>query len=77
MLDKKRIDYVIEDSAVAQYFVKKHPSITQVKSITPININNVHFMLSKESLTLDDVATVNQLIIKNAAAIKLIYQPVH
>ena len=77
MLDKKRIDYVIEDSVVAQYFVKKHSSISQVKTITPINVNNVHFMLSKESLTLDDMATVNQLITKNKAAIKSIYQPVH
>ena len=74
MLDKKRIDYVIEDSIVAQYFTKKYDTILKVDSIAPINVNNVHFMLSKESLTLDDVATINKLIIKNLATIELIYQ---
>lgn len=74
MLDKKRVDYVIEDSVVAAHFAKKYNSIMKVNSIAPIHINNVHFMLSKKSLLPADVTAINQLIYKNKEAIKLIYQ---
>jgi len=74
MLDKKRVDYIIDDSVVAAHLAKKYNSILKVNSIAPININNVHFMLSKKSVSPAEVTAINQLIYKNKEAIKLIYQ---
>ncbi|MCQ8890447.1 transporter substrate-binding domain-containing protein [Pseudoalteromonas carrageenovora] len=73
MLNKKRVDYVIDDSIVAQYFAKHYNTVMPVKSTPPININGVHFMMSKQSTTLAEVAVINSFIKKNKAAIEQIY----
>ncbi|MBQ4798658.1 transporter substrate-binding domain-containing protein [Pseudoalteromonas sp. MMG006] len=73
MLNKKRVDYVIDDSIVAQYFAKQYNTVLPVNSSPAININGVHFMMSKESMTLDDVAVINALIKNKKAIIEQIY----
>lgn len=73
MLNKKRVDYVIDDSIVAQYFAKKYVTVEQAKNVPPVNVNGVHFMMSKKSVSVSDVAAVNALIKKNQAAIAAIY----
>lgn len=73
MLNKKRVDYVIDDSVVAKYFAKRYNTILPVKTAPAINVNGVHFMMSKKTITLDEVAVINRLIKNNKAAIKRIY----
>jgi len=75
MLNKKRVDYVIDDSVVAKYFAKRYNTILPVKTAPAINVNGVHFMMSKQSVTLDEVAVINRLIKNNKAAIERIYKP--
>ena len=73
MLYKQRIDYTIDDSLVAKYFAKKYNTLMPAEFVAPININNVHFMLSKKSVTVSDVALINALISKNKEVIQRIY----
>lgn len=75
MLNKKRVDYVIDDSVVAHYFAKRYSPILPVKTAPAVNVNGVHFMMSKRSTTLDQVAVINRLIKNNKAAIERIYKP--
>ncbi|MDI3247027.1 MULTISPECIES: substrate-binding periplasmic protein [Pseudoalteromonas] len=74
MLNKRRVDYVIDDSVVAKYFAKRYSTILPVKTAPAINVNGVHFMMSKQSVTLDEVAVINGLIKNNKAAIERIYK---
>jgi polar amino acid transport system substrate-binding protein len=74
MLNKQRINYLIDDSLVAQHFTKQYSNIMPAALLKPINVNNVHFMLSKKTVTTDDIAVINSYIINNKAAIERIYQ---
>jgi len=73
LLNKRRVDYVIDDAGVAQYFAKHYNTIMPVKSIPPVNANGVHFMMSKQSITLAEVAVINSFIKKNKAVIEQIF----
>ena len=74
MLNKQRINYLIDDSLVAQHFTKQYSNIMPAALLKPINVNNVHFMLSKKTVTTDDIAVINSYIFNNKAVIERIYQ---
>jgi polar amino acid transport system substrate-binding protein len=74
LLNKQRINFLIDDSLVAQYFTKQYSNIMPAALVEPININNVHFMLSKKTVTADDIAAINSYITNNKAVIDRIYQ---
>jgi len=74
LLNKQRINFLIDDSLVAQYFTKQYSNIMPAALVEPININNVHFMLSKKTVTADDIAAINSYITNNKAVIERIYQ---
>lgn len=75
LLNKKRVDFVVDDSLVAAYFTKNYAAILPVEQIVPVHVNNVHFIMSKKTITLNEVAVINRLIKNNKAAIKRIYKP--
>ncbi|TMN84756.1 MULTISPECIES: transporter substrate-binding domain-containing protein [unclassified Pseudoalteromonas] len=75
MLNKQRINYLLDDSLVAQHFTKQYSNIMPAALVKPINVNNVHFMLSKKTVTTDDIAVINRLIKNNKAVIERIYKP--
>jgi len=74
LLNKQRINFLIDDSLVAQYFTKQYSNIMPAPLVEPINVNNVHFMLSKKTVTADDIAAINSYITNNKAVIERIYQ---
>ncbi|KTD93260.1 substrate-binding periplasmic protein [Pseudoalteromonas sp. H71] len=74
MLNKQRINYLIDDSLVAQHFTKQYSNIMPAALVKPINVNNVHFMLSKKTVTTDDITVINSYIFNNKAVIERIYQ---
>lgn len=73
LLNKKRVDFVVDDSLVAAYFTKNYAGILPVEQVAPVHVNNVHFIMSKKTITLNEVAVINRLIKNNKAAIKRIY----
>ncbi|MFP3426453.1 substrate-binding periplasmic protein [Pseudoalteromonas sp. SIMBA_162] len=74
LLNKQRINFLIDDSLVAQYFTKQYSNIKPAALVEPINVNNVHFMLSKKTVTADDMAAINSYITNNKTVIERIYQ---
>ncbi len=74
LLNKKRVDFVVDDSLVAHHFANKYTAILPVEQVAPINVNNVHFMMSKKTITLEEVNTINAHIVKNKAAIKALFK---
>ena len=74
LLNKQRINFLIDDSLVAQYFTKQYSNIMPAALVEPINVNNVHFMLSKKTVTTDDITVINSYIFNNKAVIERIYQ---
>ena len=74
LLNKQRINFLIDDSLVAQYFTKQYSNIVPAPLVEPINVNNVHFMLSKKTVTADDIAAINSYITNNKTVIERIYQ---
>ncbi|MEJ2913772.1 substrate-binding periplasmic protein [Pseudoalteromonas sp. C12FD-1] len=74
MVSKHRVDYSIEELRVASPFLKKYANMLMVKSIKNIYTNPVHFMFSKQSVTLQEVMTINKFILSKQADIDKIYQ---
>ena len=59
---------------MAHHFAKKYTAILPVEQVAPINVNNVHFMMSKKTITLEEVNTINAHIVKNKAALKALFK---
>ena len=74
LLNKKRVDFVVDDSLVAHHFANKYTAILPVEQVAPINVNNVHFMMSKKTISLEEVNTINAHIVKNKAALKALFK---
>ncbi|WP_404343502.1 substrate-binding periplasmic protein [Pseudoalteromonas mariniglutinosa] len=70
MLLTKRVDFFIDDELAGLYLV--HNQDIKGVNVHPfvVNDNPVHFMLSKKSMTHDDVNAINIAIINNTQAIK-------
>lgn len=76
LLNKKRVDFVVDDSLVAHHFANKYTAILPVEQVAPVNVNNVHFMMSKKTITLDEVNIINAHIVKNKTALKALVKGV-
>lgn len=74
LLNKKRVDFVVDDALVANYFANKYTAVLPVEQVAPVNVNNVHFMMSKKTITLDEVNIINAHIVKNKAALKALFK---
>ncbi|KAA1150897.1 MULTISPECIES: substrate-binding periplasmic protein [Pseudoalteromonas] len=74
MLNKQRVDFVIEDALSGLFFLKQSLNIEPVTNMAFFNKAPVHLMLSKKTVTLDELSVINQLIQKNKKATERIYQ---
>ena len=74
MLNKQRIDYAIEDELVGNYLSKRGNSLMKAPTIPAINKDQIHLMLSKRTVTPDEVKIINAHITKNKAALKALFE---
>ena len=74
MLNKQRIDYAIEDELVGNYLSKRGNSLMKAPTIPAINKDQIHLMLSKRTVTPDEVKIINVHIAKNKAALKALFE---
>ncbi|MBQ4798657.1 transporter substrate-binding domain-containing protein [Pseudoalteromonas sp. MMG006] len=74
MLNKQRIDFVIEDKLVGAYFSKRANNVAVVPNFKAVNKDDIYLMLSKKTLSVDDVNVINQLILQNKAALKALFE---
>ncbi|KAA1153409.1 transporter substrate-binding domain-containing protein [Pseudoalteromonas sp. FUC4] len=74
MLNKQRIDFAIEDELVGTYFSKRGISLVAMPNFNAINKDDIHLMLSKKTVSVDDVKVINQLILQNRAALKALFE---
>ncbi|TMP07584.1 ABC transporter substrate-binding protein [Pseudoalteromonas sp. S3178] len=74
MLNKQLIDFAIEDELVGAYFSKRANNVAVVPNFNAINTDDIHLMLSKKTLSVDDVKVINQLILQNKAALKALFE---
>lgn len=62
LLAKGRIDFIIEDQLVGEYFINHSNNIKRANTKTFINKGSIHLMLSKNTSTIFDVLYINSLI---------------
>jgi len=74
MLNKQRIDFAIEDELVGTYFSKRAKNIVAMPNFNAINKDDIHLMLSKKTVSVDEVKVINQLILQNKAALKALFE---
>lgn len=74
MLNKQRIDFAIEDELVGTYFSKRAKNIVAMPNFKAINKDDIHLMLSKKTVSVDEVKVINQLILQNKAALKALFE---
>ncbi|KPZ53981.1 ABC transporter substrate-binding protein [Pseudoalteromonas sp. P1-7a] len=74
MLNKQRIDYAIEDELVGNYLSKRGKNLIAAPTIPAINKDQIHLMLSKKTVTLDEVNIINAHILKKNAALKALFE---
>lgn len=74
MLNKQRIDYAIEDELVGNYLSKRGNSLMKAPTVPAINKDQIHLMLSKRTVTPDEVKIINAHITKNKAALKALFE---
>ncbi|MBQ4859181.1 transporter substrate-binding domain-containing protein [Pseudoalteromonas sp. MMG007] len=74
MLNKQRIDFVIEDKLVGAYFSKRANNVAVVPNFKAVNKDDIYLMLSKKTLSVDDVNVINQHILQNKAALKALFE---
>ncbi|MFP3426452.1 transporter substrate-binding domain-containing protein [Pseudoalteromonas sp. SIMBA_162] len=74
LLAKQRIDFIIEDQLVGEYFVSQSNNIKQVNTTTYVNKGSIHLMLSKNTSTMQDVIEVNKLIQSRKAQLAELFE---
>jgi len=74
MLNKQRIDFAIEDELVGTYFSKRAKNIVAMPNFKAINKDDIHLMLSKKTVSVEEVKVINQLILQNKAALKALFE---
>jgi len=74
MLNKQRIDFVIEDELVGTYFGKKGSSIKLVTNIEYVNKDDIYLMFSKKTVSATELAIINEHINKNKTALKALFE---
>jgi len=74
MLNKQRIDFAIEDELVGAYFSKRANNVAVVPNFKAVNKDDIYLMLSKKTLSVDEVNVINQHILQNKAALKALFE---
>ena len=74
MLNKQRIDFAIEDELVGTYFGKKGSSIKLVTSVEYVNKDDIYLMFSKKTVSVTELAIINEHINKNKTALKALFK---
>ncbi|MEL0649471.1 transporter substrate-binding domain-containing protein [Pseudoalteromonas agarivorans] len=74
MLNKQRIDFAIEDKLVGAYFSKRANNVAVVPNFKAVNKDDIYLMLSKKTLSVDEVNVINQHILQNKAALKALFE---
>jgi polar amino acid transport system substrate-binding protein len=74
LLNKQRVDFIIEDQLVGEYFINHTNNIKQTENIKYINKGSIHLMLSKSTSTLQDVKVINALIENKKARLKALFK---
>ena len=74
MLNKQRIDYAVEDALVGDYFSKRGKNLMAAPTLPAVNKNLIHLMLSKRTVTPNEVNIINAHILKNKAALKALFE---
>jgi polar amino acid transport system substrate-binding protein len=76
MLEKQRVDYIIEDALVGDFMINTHPNTYAVSSMSNVNLSSIHFMLSKKTTSLDDLEKINSQIKAKSAQLKALFDDV-
>ncbi|WP_166377552.1 ABC transporter substrate-binding protein [Pseudoalteromonas sp. Z9A4] len=74
MLNKQRIDFAIEDELVGTYFGKKGSSIKLATSVEYVNKDDIYLMFSKKTVSVTELAIINEHINKNKTALKALFK---
>lgn len=74
LLNKKRIDFAIEDSLVGAFFSKRSANLQLVDDIKFVNKDPIHLMLSKKTVSAEEVAVISQHIKSNKAALDALFK---
>ncbi|MEL0633856.1 transporter substrate-binding domain-containing protein [Pseudoalteromonas carrageenovora] len=74
VLNKQRIDFAIEDELVGAYFSKRANNVAVVPNFKAVNKDDIYLMLSKKTLSVDEVNVINQHILQNKAALKALFE---
>ena len=74
MLNKQRIDFAIEDELVGAYFAKKGSNIKLVTNIEHVNKDDIYLMFSKQTVSVTELAIINEHINKNKTALKALFE---
>ncbi|MEI8654871.1 ABC transporter substrate-binding protein [Pseudoalteromonas sp. Hal273] len=74
MLNKQRIDFAIEDELVGAYFAKKGSNIKLVTNIEHVNKDDIYLMFSKQTVSVTELAVINEYINKNKTALKALFE---
>jgi polar amino acid transport system substrate-binding protein len=74
MLNKQRIDFAIEDELVGAYFGQKGSNIKLVTNIEYVNKDDIYLMFSKKTVSVTELAIINEHINKNKTALKALFK---
>ena len=74
MLNKQRIDFAIEDELVGAHFGEKSTNIKLVTSIEYVNKDDIYLMFSKNTVSVTELAVINEYINKNKTALKVLFE---
>ncbi|GAA80101.1 ABC transporter substrate-binding protein [Pseudoalteromonas sp. BSi20495] len=74
MLNKQRIDFAIEDELASAYFIKRSSNLAPVKNIKFINKDAIHLMLSKDTVSVEELEVINKHIKNNQTALKALFE---
>ena len=74
LLAKQRVDFIIEDQLVGEYFISQSNTIKRVNTTTYVNKGSIHLMLSKNTSTMQDVIEVNKLIQSRKAQLAELFE---
>ena len=74
MLNKQRIDFAIEDELVGAYFGQKGSNIKLVTNIEYVNKDDIYLMFSKQTVSVTELAVINEYINKNKTALKALFE---